>query len=203
MTLGGDWIAPLWFHQTPTSAGWPRRALGMKRLGDAHGQSIERYPPDWTVSRFRHGWTSHHDPPREGREGLSLKKFTTFARVLREYGYSTVIGGKWQINHLGKRPNSLWEHGFDEHCVWPGAEAGKLGNPWKILESLTSSQWSKGKGNLWSGLNQWVSDGFHAGLKTGLFSFTTRCFLLMALMPQRLIIKTQLPTKRKDCMRAA
>ncbi|MEC8778194.1 MAG: sulfatase-like hydrolase/transferase, partial [Verrucomicrobiota bacterium] len=77
-----------------------------------------------------------HDPPREGREGLSPKKFTTFARVLREYGYSTVIGGKWQINHLGKRPNSLWEHGFDEHCVWPGAEAGKPethGKYWKAL----------------------------------------------------------------------
>ena len=42
-----------------------------------------------------------------------------------------------------------------------GSRSGQTGNPWKILESLTSSQWSKGKGNLWSGLNQWVPDGFH------------------------------------------
>jgi len=44
---------------------------------------------------------------------------------LREGGYATVIGGKWQINHLGKEPDALKKHGFDEHCVWPGVEEGK------------------------------------------------------------------------------
>jgi arylsulfatase A-like enzyme len=74
---------------------------------------------------FRHGWTKHYDVPRQGGAGLRPDRFTTFARVLRDNGYSTVIGGKWQVNHLGKQPNILREHGFDEHCVWPGAEAGK------------------------------------------------------------------------------
>lgn len=74
---------------------------------------------------FRHGWTKHYDVPRQGGADLRPERFTTFAQVLRDNGYSTVIGGKWQINHLGKQPNVLKEHGFDEHCVWPGGEAGK------------------------------------------------------------------------------
>ena len=74
---------------------------------------------------FRHGWTRHYDVPRWGSEGLSWTKFTTFAGVLRDSGYVTAIGGKWQINHLGKQPDALKHHGFDEHCVWAGAEAGR------------------------------------------------------------------------------
>ncbi len=74
---------------------------------------------------FRHGWTRHYDVPRWGGEGLSWKKFKSFARVLRDSGYATAIGGKWQINDLGKQPDALKHHGFDEHCVWTGAEAGR------------------------------------------------------------------------------
>ncbi len=74
---------------------------------------------------FRHGWTRHYDVPRWGGEGLSWTRFTTFARVLRDSGYATAIGGKWQINHLGKQPDALKQHGFDEHCVWTGVEAGR------------------------------------------------------------------------------
>ncbi len=73
---------------------------------------------------FRHGWTQHYDVPRRGGDGLSWKKFTTFARALRDSGYVTAIGGKWQVNNLRKHAQALKEHGFDEHCVWPGAEAG-------------------------------------------------------------------------------
>lgn len=72
---------------------------------------------------FRHGWTRHYDVPRWGGEGLSWIKFTTFARVLRDAGYATAVGGKWQINHLGKQPQALKQHGFDEHCVWTGVES--------------------------------------------------------------------------------
>jgi arylsulfatase A-like enzyme len=72
---------------------------------------------------FRHGWIQHYDVPRWGGEGLSWNGFTTFARVLRDAGYATAIGGKWQINHLGKQPDALKRHGFDEHCVWTGVEA--------------------------------------------------------------------------------
>ena len=74
---------------------------------------------------FRHGWTQHYDVPRWGGAGLSWTKFTTFARVLRDSGYTTAIGGKWQINHLGKQPDALKQHGFDEHCVWTGVETGR------------------------------------------------------------------------------
>ncbi len=74
---------------------------------------------------FRHGWTQHYDVPRWGGEGLNWNKHTTFARALHDAGYATAIGGKWQINHLGKQPTALKQHGFDEHCVWPGVEAGR------------------------------------------------------------------------------
>jgi len=72
---------------------------------------------------FRHGWTRHDDVPRQGGEGLSWKKFTTVARVLRDAGYATAIGGQWQVNHPGQQAQALGEHGFDEHCVWTGVEA--------------------------------------------------------------------------------
>jgi len=72
-----------------------------------------------------HGWVQHYDVPRWGGAGLRANRFTTFARLLREGGYATVIGGKWQINHLGKQPDALKQHGFDEHCVWPGVEEGE------------------------------------------------------------------------------
>ena len=48
-----------------------------------------------------------------------------FADTLRVGGYATAIGGKWQINHLGMQPDALTHHGFDEHCVWARAEAGR------------------------------------------------------------------------------
>lgn len=70
-----------------------------------------------------HGWVNHFDVPRWGGLGLDWNRFTTFAKPLREAGYATAIGGKWQINHLGKQPEALEEHGFQEHCVWTGAEA--------------------------------------------------------------------------------
>lgn len=70
------------------------------------------------------GWTQHYDVPRWGGIGLDPKRFTTFARALQSKGYQTVIGGKWQINSLRTHPNALKDHGFDEHCVWPGVEDG-------------------------------------------------------------------------------
>lgn len=73
---------------------------------------------------FRHGWTHHYDVPRRGGTGLDWNRFTTFARVLRQAGYATGIGGKWQINDLRLQKDALRHHGFDEHCVWTGAEKG-------------------------------------------------------------------------------
>ena len=73
---------------------------------------------------FRHGWTHHYDVARNGGDGLKWTRFTTFARVVRSAGYRTAIAGKWQINNLRRQPDALNQHGFDEHCVWPGAEQG-------------------------------------------------------------------------------
>lgn len=72
---------------------------------------------------FRTGWTDHHDVPRWGGAGLQPERHVAFPRLLRESGYATAIGGKWQINDL-RKGDILKAHGFDEHCVWPGAEAG-------------------------------------------------------------------------------
>ena len=76
---------------------------------------------------FRTGWLAHHDVPRWGGEGLELARSnaTTWAKVLRERaGYATAVAGKWQLHHLAQRPSALDEMGFEEHCVWPGVEAG-------------------------------------------------------------------------------
>lgn len=73
---------------------------------------------------FRHGWVQHYDVPRWGGDGLDWNRFTTFASAIRDAGYATGIGGKWQINDLRSQPQALKHHGFDEHCVWTGAEKG-------------------------------------------------------------------------------
>lgn len=76
-----------------------------------------RYP-------FRTGWTVHHDTPRWGGQYFDWRREITFARLLRDAGYATAIAGKWQINDLRTHPDALQQHGFDEHCVWPGFEEG-------------------------------------------------------------------------------
>ena len=73
---------------------------------------------------FRTGWVRHHDVPRWGGKGFDWEKFTSFARVVNNAGYTTAIGGKWQINDFRKQPGALKLHGFDEHCVWTGWETG-------------------------------------------------------------------------------
>ncbi|MFB3826852.1 MAG: sulfatase-like hydrolase/transferase [Bryobacteraceae bacterium] len=76
-----------------------------------------RYP-------FRTGWTDHHDVPRWGGKGLDWDREVTFARVLKQAGYATAIGGKWQVNDFRDHPDALQRHGFDEHCMWTGYEEG-------------------------------------------------------------------------------
>ena len=92
-----------------------------------------------------HGWVQHYDVPRWGGAGLRADRFTTFARLLRDVGYATAIGGKWQINHLGKEPDALKKHGFDEHCVWPGVEEGKPETKERFWNGLLATNGKRSK----------------------------------------------------------
>ncbi|MBM83475.1 MAG: hypothetical protein CMJ78_23190 [Planctomycetaceae bacterium] len=116
--VGRDWLSSYGAkHQTPNvdrlakqgvlyQTAWATPNGTATRLTLLSGQ----YP-------FRHGRGKH-----SSAEGFSWKKFTSFARVLRDSGYATAIGGQWQLNHLDKQANALKLHGFDEHCVWPETE---------------------------------------------------------------------------------
>lgn len=73
---------------------------------------------------FRNGWINHHDVPRWGGKGFDWDRFVCWARPVRDAGYATGIGGKWQINDFRKHPDALKLHGFDEHCMWTGYETG-------------------------------------------------------------------------------
>ena len=124
--MGRDWVSCYGAeHQTPNidqlanqgvlyQTAWCNPICTPTRVTLLTGQ----YP-------FHHGWVQHYDVPRWGGAGFRADRFITFARLLRESGYATAIGGKWQINHLGQDPEILKKHGFDEHCVWPGVEEGK------------------------------------------------------------------------------
>lgn len=44
------------------------------------------------------------------------KNHITFAEVLKEAGYATALGGKWQLS--GELPDLIHDCGFDEYCMW-------------------------------------------------------------------------------------
>ncbi len=73
---------------------------------------------------FRTGWNVHYDVPRWGGVGLDPACFRTMGTLLRDAGYATAIAGKWQVNDLRPDPAVMQRHGFDEHCLWTGVEAG-------------------------------------------------------------------------------
>ena len=74
---------------------------------------------------FRHGWTNHWDVPRWGAGcHFDPKHNITFARQIKQVGYSTGIAGKWQINDFRVQPDILRAHGFDEWSMWTGGESG-------------------------------------------------------------------------------
>ena len=72
--LGRDWISSSGSkHQTPNIDRLAKEGIRYESawsmpLGSPSSVTLltGQYP-------FRHGWSSHHDPPREGREGLSPK----------------------------------------------------------------------------------------------------------------------------------
>lgn len=123
--IGRDWFSCYGAeHKTPTVDALAAQGVRFETCWatplcspSRHAMLTGRYP-------FRTGWTDHHDVPLWGGPGMDPKKEITWARVLRDSGYATAICGKWQINDLRKQPTALKDHGFDEHCVWPGTETG-------------------------------------------------------------------------------
>lgn len=122
--LGPEWLSCYGSeHRTPNIDRLAAGGLRFERCWATplctptrHELLTGRYP-------FRTGWTVHHDTPRWGVQYFDWRREITFARVLREAGYATAIAGKWQINDFRTHPDALQQHGFDEHCVWPGFES--------------------------------------------------------------------------------
>lgn len=124
--IGRDWVSCYGAgHQTPNIDRLAKQGVRYETVWSALDSTPTRVTLLTGQYPFRHGWTRHDDVPQWGGDGLNWKKFTTIAQALRSSGYVTAIGGKWQLNHLGKQPDALKQHGFDEHCVWPGVEADR------------------------------------------------------------------------------
>ena len=73
---------------------------------------------------FRNGWVNHWDAPRWGKGYYDWKKNPSIARTMKNGGYKTATAGKWQLNDFRSQPNVMKAHGFDEFCMWTGAEGG-------------------------------------------------------------------------------
>jgi len=76
-----------------------------------------RYP-------FRTGWVNLIGRGKEPLRFLDPNE-RTFGHLLRDYGYSTGIAGKWQLCDFVEHPNHLGDCGFDEHCCWAWVYGGK------------------------------------------------------------------------------
>ena len=93
---------------------------------------------------FRTGWTLHHDAPRWGGQYFDWRHYTTWPQLIRRRGYATAIAGKWQINDLKAQPRALENHGFDEHCVWTGYEAGNPASGERYFDPFVQENLDRG-----------------------------------------------------------
>lgn len=75
---------------------------------------------------FRNGFVNHWDVPRwgVGYFDWKQKRNTTFARLMKEFGYATFAAGKWQLNDFRLEPEAMSKHGFDDWAMWTGYETG-------------------------------------------------------------------------------
>lgn len=74
---------------------------------------------------WRNGFVNHWDVPRwgVGYFDWKQKQNTTFARLMKNLGYSTCATGKWQINDFRIEPQAMKKHGFDDWAMWTGYES--------------------------------------------------------------------------------
>ncbi|NWK54192.1 sulfatase-like hydrolase/transferase [Verrucomicrobiaceae bacterium N1E253] len=75
---------------------------------------------------FRNGWANHWDAPRWGVGYFDWEKNPSIGRTLKSAGYATAAAGKWQLNDFRVHPDAMVKHGFDEYCMWTGAEGSKV-----------------------------------------------------------------------------
>ena len=74
---------------------------------------------------WRNGWINHYDVPRWGHGAhFDADEYPGIARIMKEAGYVTCAAGKWQVNDFRLDPEVMLMHGFDEYCMWTGAEGG-------------------------------------------------------------------------------
>ena len=75
---------------------------------------------------WRNGFVNHWDVPRwgVGYFDWKQKENTTFARLMKDIGYTTCAAGKWQINDFRIEPQAMKKHGFDDWAMWTGYETG-------------------------------------------------------------------------------
>jgi arylsulfatase A len=50
------------------------------------------------------------------KRGILAENNEVFSELLKRGGYRTALCGKWQL------PGTYRQHGFDEHCIWPGMD---------------------------------------------------------------------------------
>ncbi len=75
---------------------------------------------------FRNGWVNHWDSPRWGAAYFDWSKNPSIARSMKAAGYATGVAGKWQLNDFRTHPDAMVKHGFDDYCMWTGAEGSKV-----------------------------------------------------------------------------
>ena len=73
---------------------------------------------------YRNGWVNHWDVPRWGAGArYDVDAYPcNLGLTMRDAGYATAIAGKWQINDFRVEPDALNAAGFDDWCMWTGAE---------------------------------------------------------------------------------
>lgn len=127
--LGKEWVSSYAAEDIETP--------GVDRLADEGMLFTNAYSmPQCTPSRvalmtgqypWRNGWINHYDVPRWGHGAhFDPAEYPSVARIMKEAGYATCAAGKWQVNDFRLDPEVMVKHGFDEYCMWTGAEGGNI-----------------------------------------------------------------------------